>query len=633
MLTVSFLVMSGWGLVNFYYDKRDLYLDLRQHTEVATNRLSHALVNPVWNLDDDEIRRIINYEAQNDKIRAVILRGVDGHLLAGCIKSAGSVTMVPENFNEKELAEQHSGNLGANAKVIKGTSHLATVSVLADDSPLKAKLNQRLYLSVTGIFLLCIGLSAALFLVLRITIVRPLEKLEDSVGHISIENIAIPIPVFGHDEIGRLADRFREMTAELQYSLEQQKQKEEQLLQAQKMEALGMLVSGISHDFNNILCAISGSTDLLSRRLKTEHLAEKGKIETSLATINSAVGRAATLIRQMLTLSMKHEVILSAVDLKETVMHVVRLLQSSLDKSINLHLDLPEVPAMVNSDPVQMEQVLLNLCINASHAMTIMRPDDDTWGGDLNISVKLIGADHYFHQEHIRDDENACWLVTVTDTGVGMDPSVKEHIFTPFYTTKQKGMGSGLGLSMVYSIIKQHHGDLTVCSEPGKGSSFHILLPALHDQTHDPEQADDPVKMPLPAGFGMILVIDDEDTIRENAFQILTECGYRVVLAENGDEGVRLARTHGDQIRLVLLDMIMPVLSGMDALPHLKAASPNAKVLLSSGFKQDPRVLALIAKGSVDDFIQKPYPLNQLAWNVHALLSLNEQQCDSKPSE
>jgi CheY-like chemotaxis protein len=178
---------------------------------------------------------------------------------------------------------------------------------------------------------------------------------------------------------------------------------------------------------------------------------------------------------------------------------------------------------------------------------------------------------------------------------------------------------------MAYSIIMQHQGDITVHSEPGQGSSFHILLPQMPREPLRVAQAGKADDRPLPAGSGVILVVDDDAAVRDNARHILTQCGYTVALADNGVEGIRLAQLHGPEVRLVLLDMIMPVLSGMDALPELKTAVPQAKVLLTSGYKQDPRVLSLLAKGAVDDFIHKPYPLTQLAWSVHALLPLAEQ--------
>jgi CheY-like chemotaxis protein len=259
--------------------------------------------------------------------------------------------------------------------------------------------------------------------------------------------------------------------------------------------------------------------------------------------------------------------------------------------------------------------------------MTIMKPESDAWGGDLHISLKLMDcADSHLRTECSEASQNSSWLLSVADTGVGMDSSVKEHIFTPFFTTKKKGVGSGLGLSMAYSIIKQHCGDLMVHSEPGQGSTFHILLPALHQQNNDYQRAGNLNNSTLPAGTGSILVVDDDIAIRENVFQILTQCGYTVILADNGVEGIRLAKLLGADIRLVLLDMIMPVLSGMDALPQIKVSVPHAKILLTSGFKQDPRVLSLLAKGAVDDFIQKPYQLNQLAWQIQALLTISEQQ-------
>lgn len=628
VLSVSFLFMAAWGLVSYQLEKQDLSSRLELSTALTAERLGHSLAYPLWNLDDVEIGRILDYEARSGNIRAIILRDENGQFIAGRSKVVGSRLRQDAITAEQERQWFGSSPFSANAEITQESKELGRVIVYAEDAPLHRKLVRSLTLFAVVAVLICFGLSATLYIVLRYTIVRPLMKVKQAVAHVSIENLAVPIPVSGNDEIGRLAQRFREMTRELQASLERQQQMNEQLLQAQKMEAIGMLVGGVSHDFNNILGAIIGSAEMMRLLLQREQLNAQGKIERHVTTISDSARRASELIRQLLILSMKQEVNLASIDLREVVEHVVKLLRSSQDKSIRLSLELPEEPALVSADSVQMEQVLLNLCINACHAMTLMRAEGERWGGELKVRLARAGTAVTSADGGSLPGDESYWQLQVSDTGVGIDSDLQRHIFTPFFTTKEKAVGSGLGLSMAYSIVKQQDGHLAVESEPGRGSTFRILLPAVDPQlsvmVDAPFEESEEV---LPVGSGLVLVVDDDSYLQEIYSQVLTECGFEVLIAENGAEGIVQAERHGPDIRLVVLDMNMPVMSGVDALPRIRVAACTAKILLTSGYKQDPRVQELRQRGEVDGFIHKPYSLHRLAWKVHALLQ--ERAADS----
>jgi two-component system cell cycle sensor histidine kinase/response regulator CckA len=255
--------------------------------------------------------------------------------------------------------------------------------------------------------------------------------------------------------------------------------------------------------------------------------------------------------------------------------------KNTLDKSINLKADYFEVPALINADSTQIEQVLLNFCINAGHAMTIMRAKDEKWGGDLVVSLEKIITDKFFYKTHAKAEESSYWFISVKDSGVGMDTNIISKIFNPFFTTK----------------------------EHGKGSVFKIYLPVLYNQRSVLPQGREG-KVPL--GEGLILIVDDEESIRTIAERILIKYGYDVVQAKNGREAVEIYKKDHVEIKGVLLDMSMPVMSGKEAYIKMKAINPELKVLLASGFRQDDRVEEVIKLG-VNGFIQKPYTLKGLA--------------------
>ena len=391
--------------------------------------------------------------------------------------------------------------------------------------------------------------------------------------------------------------------------------KEQQLRQAQKMESIGTLAGGLAHDFNNVLAAILGNLSLLQYKLKSPQNLSIAEMGEYLARMETAGQRAVDMVRQLLTLSRRQQIDLGPVDLNLSLKHVRKIGESTFDKSVQVVEHPAPVPAYVLAGTTEMEQVLLNLCINAVHAMTTMRADAP-WGGTLTVAIEEIMADEVFRRKHPEAVCNAYWRISVSDTGVGMDTKTAVKIFDPFFTTKEQGMGTGLGLAMAYNIVRQQQGFIDVYSEPGLGSTFNVYLPVLvrEDKCLPLGQGSEVVR-----GEGLILVVDDDELVRSMAEEILQTVGYSVLTAVNGQEGVDLYRQHQPRIRGVLLDMAMPVMSGREAFLEMQKINPAVKVLLASGFRKDNRVDEILQLG-VKDFLQKPYTVSSLALAIRKVV-------------
>lgn len=396
-----------------------------------------------------------------------------------------------------------------------------------------------------------------------------------------------------------------------------EKQKfEEQIIQSQKMETIGTLAGGLAHDFNNVLGGIVSTLSLMKYEIQMDSTLPCNSFNSYIDIMEKSGQRAADMVQQLLTLSRKRETELMPVDLTYTIKNVKNICDNTLDKSINININIKPPKALVHADPTQMEQVLLNLCVNAGHAMTVMRREDEPKGGRLDISLDIISADSAFCEANPEAEKKDYWMLTVGDTGIGMDTQTIAQIFIPFFTTKEKGMGTGLGLSMVYNIVHQHNGFLNVYSEKGVGSTFNIYLPVMagsesHKNRH--------VEKHIYHGHGLILVIDDEEIIRRIAKNILVKCGYTVIIASGCDEGINIFSSRHNEISAVILDLAMPKKSGDQVYDELKKIDPEVKVILASGFRQDERVESALKKG-INIFIQKPYTMEKLADAVHTLL-------------
>ncbi len=394
-------------------------------------------------------------------------------------------------------------------------------------------------------------------------------------------------------------------------------QMEHQLRQAQKMECIGTLAGGLAHDFNNVLAGILGNLSLLNYRFDTQPEGlSMPEIREYLNRMETSGQRAVDMVRQLLTLSRRQQTDLVPVDLNFSLKHVRKIGENTFDKSVEVVVHPAAVPAYVLANTTEMEQILLNLCINAVHAMTFMR-GDATWGGTLVVAIEQVVVDEVFRRKHSEAIGSAYWKVSVSDTGVGMDTKTASQIFEPFFSTKEDGKGTGLGLAMVYNIVRQQQGFIDVYSEPGLGSTFNVYLPVLAHGAKVMAQDEKPV---IATGEGLVLVVDDDESVRGMAEEVLCRVGYTVLSAGNGRDGVDLFRQHQDRISVVLLDMAMPVMSGREAYLEMKKINPDVKVLLVSGFRKDSRVEDILSLG-VKDFLQKPYTMTSLALAIQKVIT------------
>lgn len=395
-----------------------------------------------------------------------------------------------------------------------------------------------------------------------------------------------------------------------------QENKERQLIQAQKMETIGTLSAGIAHNFNNLLSGVMGASSLMRYKLEQSALTQE-EIHKHLKTIEGSSQRAAELVKQLLTVAREQEVALMPVNLNTKVKNSIAICGNTLDKSIELVARYAPVDAMIKADPLQIEQVLLNLCVNSGHAMTIMRAAHEPRGGQLTVQVSEVVADEAFCALHPDAEPGEYWCVLVSDTGVGMNEETKANIFNPFFTTKATNVGTGLGLATVYTIVKQHNGFLTVHSEPGIGTTFKLYFPEI---SRAPGRLKEKQSASVEQGTGTILLVDDQELVLNVGSEMLAAIGYEVITAENGLKGLELYRLQQNKIALVILDMDMPVMGGEETFIHLKQYNPDVKVILATGFKEDERIGSVLRKGA-DRFIQKPYTLKVLSQTIAEVLN------------
>ena len=379
---------------------------------------------------------------------------------------------------------------------------------------------------------------------------------------------------------------------------------EEQLVQAQKMEAVGRLAGGIAHDFNNLLTAILGSADLL-----LDTLSPDAPEREDLDEIRKAANRAADLTRQLLAFSRQQVLAPQTLDMNALVANLEKLLRRLIGEDVELRTVLAPDLGAVRADPGQLEQVIVNLAVNSRDAMP--------QGGQLTIETANVEFDEAYAAEHFPAEPGSYVLLAVTDTGTGMDAQTKSHIFEPFFTTKEKGKGTGLGLATVYGIVKQSDGYIWVYSEPGHGTSFMIYLPRVPDAPGPVRPAFEPSASAR--GSETVLAVEDDEMVRALIRRMLETRGYTVLLASHGDEALRLLERHPGCIDLLMTDVVMPGMSGRDLADRVAELRPSIKVLYLSGYTDD----AIVRHGVLEPgiaFLQKPFTADRLARRVREVL-------------
>ncbi len=378
-----------------------------------------------------------------------------------------------------------------------------------------------------------------------------------------------------------------------------------QLLQAQKMEAIGTLAGGVAHDFNNLLQAVQGYAELLLLDKKLE-----GPGHRELQEIIRAAKRGGELTRQLLTFSRKVESRLRPIDLNHEVNEVYKILIRTIPKMIHIELQLASHLPPVNADPVQIEQVMMNLAINAKDAM----PE----GGKLTIETRSVRLGRDYCRKHPEARPGRYALLAVRDTGHGMDKEILERVFEPFFTTKGVGKGTGLGLSTVYGIVKGHGGHITCASEPGAGTEFEIYLPVA---TLDDKDALDMREREAAAKWGdeTVLLVEDEESVAGLASETLRKSGYTVLMAPDGEAALRIYERELARIDLVILDLIMPGMGGRRSLEDLMKLNPRAKIIVASGHSPDGYPEEFLDAGA-REFLRKPYEMRELLRKVRDVL-------------
>jgi len=413
------------------------------------------------------------------------------------------------------------------------------------------------------------------------------------------------------DYARNLEERVEERTQALQAEIAEHKRAREelrkteaQLLQAQKMEAIGQLTGGIAHDFNNMLTVIMGYSELMLQKLKADD-----PLRSEVEQIKEAGNRASLLTRQLLAFSRKQVLQPRVLDLNAVLTNLDKMLQRLIGEDIAL-VTMP-APGLgrVKVDPGQIEQVIMNLAVNARDAM----PN----GGKLTIETANVELDNAYAREHVSVRPGPYVMLAVSDTGCGMDAATQARIFEPFFTTKEPGKGTGLGLSTVYGIVKQSDGNIWVYSEPGRGTTFKIYLPRVEAVAEAVEPSGAAAR--TIRGSETILLVEDENAVRALIRSTLQANGYTVLEAHHGKHAIQVCEQHAGPIHLMVTDVVMPEMSGRDLAERLKPSRPNMKVFFMSGYTDK----AIVNHGELDPgtaFLQKPFIPDALARKVREVL-------------
>lgn len=479
-----------------------------------------------------------------------------------------------------------------------------TLSVLKSFDKASAFLGQ-LNRILVGLGMIMLVAGSGLVFLISDTFTRPLSNLVAGVRALENGDFSYPLSPRGGDEVAEVTAAFSTMRNALKRTYDEQKALENRLRQAHKMEAVGRLAGGVAHDYNNLLTIIRGNTDLL---LAAPTLSDADR--HSIDMIRGAANRAVSMTRQLLAFSRMQVLQPRVLDLNTVISKMGEKLPGLVGPSIEYTFAPENRQVRVKADAGQIEQVLTNLAVNARDAM----PD----GGKLTIATREMLVDENFAADHPPMPPGKYVLLSVADTGEGMDSEIQLHIFEPFFTTKESNKGTGLGLATVYGVVKQSGGFIFVDSTRGKGARFDIYLPhstqgvAIVDSKSSPSR--------VSRNTGTVLVVEDEDGVRELACQFLKIKGYSVLEARNGDEALRLVQQHHQPIHVVLTDMLMPNMGGLELAEHLKNLAPDAKVIIMSDYYEyssstapeiEPAFLVL----------QKPFSPNSLVEKVREALT------------
>ncbi len=477
--------------------------------------------------------------------------------------------------------------------------------LLQDWEPVRQSVNElRFRLLGTGLAIFAVAVGVGVLFSRRM--IRPLQDIATAAGDIAAGDWSRRVPVRGSAESVLMAHAFNDMTTSLVHWYKEARERDDQLRQSQKMEAIGRLAGGVAHDFNNLLTLMRGYAQLLEASMQSDD-----PRRADVQEILEAADRAAGLTRQLLAFGRRQLVTPRPLALDAIVENLEHMLRRLLDENIALTCTAPPDLWRVRADAGQIEQVVINLVINARDAM----PN----GGTLHIELKnevlgerpASGGPQLPPGSYVR--------LAVTDAGCGMDQEMVSRIFEPFFTTKPEGRGTGLGLATVYSIVEQASGAIDVDTEVGRGTTFHVYLPRTTELDVATEVGERCIASPL-RGAETILLVEDDDKVRGLIANSLTQAGYSVLGAAGGEQALDIVRAHPHPIHLLLTDVVMPGLNGREVSERVLAIRPSTRILFMSGHSDDSLLRSGI-ETSGTHFIQKPFPMEALVSKIVELIN------------
>jgi signal transduction histidine kinase/CheY-like chemotaxis protein len=518
-------------------------------------------------------------------------------------------------MEEDEVSGQLKPGTGASELHVRNKRFFTASANLASDFPSTLELTllrsddeasasiERLNRLLIGLGIVAVVLGGTLIYLISSTFTQPLGVLVDGVRALEQGDFAYPLAPHGGDEIARVTRAFDKMRNTLQRNEERRKELENELRQSQKMDALGRLAGGVAHDFNNLLTVIKGNSDIALDRV-----ASNDPVRGNCEQIGKVADRAAALTKQLLVFSRRQMLQPKVLDLNDLTMEVSLLLKRLLREDIEFRVVLGDSLGRVLADPGQIEQVLLNLTVNASDAMAE--------GGTLTIETQNVAVDGRYAASRPTLKQGKYVLLTVSDSGVGMSEETRARIFEPFFTTKEPGKGTGLGLATVYGIVNQSSGFIHVDSAPNKGTRFEVYLP----QTV--EKMESPFLEKKQSSFSRkgetILLAEDEEDVRNLTCEFLQSAGYNVLTACDGVEAIEIAERLRGAIQLLVTDVVMPRMRGPELAAKMRVIMPNLRVVFISGYSEELHGTSNCLEEA--SFVQKPFSRDGLLLQVSAAL-------------
>ncbi len=489
---------------------------------------------------------------------------------------------------------------------------LGMIDIGISMQPLDFHVQRQTYvvMAFMGIFLFI--LTTLLYMIIYRFVLNPLTILTHGIKKVADGDLSQSIRLETNDEIEMLANGFNLMTEKLNERKEAvEKELDEyrtSLLQAQKMEAIGTMATGIAHDFNNMLTGIMGYSELAEAKSSEPY------VKQQINKVINTAAKAADLTRQILLIGRKLPPQRKSLDINQVVEDSLSMFRRMVEENIEIKLSFKSSLPQVFADPSQLTQVLMNLIVNARDAMP--------GGGVLKIITREFYADEEYCSNEVAANPGRYVTISVSDTGDGVPEKIRHRIFEPFFTTKEKGKGTGLGLAVTYSIVKNHGGWISIYSEPGIGTEFKIYLPVMKEENKIASGVQETVvKKELPKGTETILLVDDEQTIREIGSSMLLRLGYQVITATDGKEAIDIYKQLSPEISLVIMDKIMPKMNGIEAFHRLREFDPNVKVIISSGYAADEE--DSLKQACITGFLHKPYTTSEMALFVRDALDKN----------